>query len=87
MCSASWNFEPVPGYFSESLPLDKQTLANSVEKQTWPASWPDKADDPVDPGWAGKWNGYFGKDIFNADQEIYYRAGDDNYDRQPRAHG
>ena len=78
---ASWNFEPVPGYFSESLPLDEQTIANSVEKQTWPAYWPDKAGDPVDPGWAGKWNGYFGKDIFNADQEIYYRAGDDNYDR------
>ena len=78
---ASWNFEPVPGYFNQSLPLDDQTLANSVERDTWPASWPDKENDPVDPGWRGKWNGYFGKDQFNADQELFYRAADDNYDR------
>jgi hypothetical protein len=72
---ASWNFEPVPGYFNPNV----ESIANSVDKNTWPASWPDKLSDPVDPGWAGKWNGYFGKDIFNADQEIFYRASDDRY--------
>ena len=48
---------------------------------TWPDSWPDKLGDPDDPGWAGKWNGYFGKDIFSADQEMFFRASDNNYDR------
>jgi len=32
-------------------------------------------------GLEGTWNGYFGKNIFNADQEMYYHASDDDYDR------
>jgi len=37
-------------------------------------------DDSNDPGWAGSWNGYFGKNQFNAGQEIYYKVSDDrNY--------
>src|SRR5690606_35732233 len=47
----------------------------------WPATWPDKTGDAADPGWPDSWNGFFGKDIFNADQEFYYRAGDDLYAR------
>lgn len=73
----SWNFEPVPGYFNEVT----NQIATSVEPDTWPAFWPDRLSDDVDPGWRGSWNGYFGKNVFNADQEIFYRATDDNYDR------
>ncbi len=73
----TWNFEPVPGYFNER----KNELATSVDEETWPAFWPDRMNDPIDPGWRGSWNGYFGKNIFNADQEMFYRASDDKYDR------
>jgi hypothetical protein len=76
---ADWNMNPVPGYFN----LDRvpQEIAKSDDPTSWPPSWPDKANDPGDPGWPGKWNGFFGKNQFNADQEMYYRVGDDNYDR------
>lgn len=77
---ASWNFEPVPGYYNESIPEDDQTIANSVDPNTWPSYWPDKMSDSLDAGWSGSWNGFFGKNIFNADQEIFYRASDDLYD-------
>ena len=76
----SWNFEPVPGYFNP----DVESIANSVDPNTWPAFWPDKMNiDPEsgsEPGWPGSWNGYFGRNKFNADQEIFYRASDDRYD-------
>lgn len=73
----SWNLEPVPGYANPN----KQELANSVDQETWPGTWPDKMEDKKDPGWKGSWNGYFGKNIFNADQEMFARASDDRYDR------
>lgn len=73
----SWNFEPIPGYLNEKTNL----IATSVDPDTWPDFWPDRQSDEVDPGWRGSWNGYFGKNVFNADQEIFYRATDDNYDR------
>lgn len=74
----SWNFEPVPGYYNESNPVG---FATSNDPTTWPKSWPDKLSDTQDPGWPGKWNGYFGKDVFNADQEMFFHATDNNYDR------
>lgn len=74
----SWNFEPIPGYYNERNP---EGFATSNDPQTWPDSWPDKKGDVSDPGWPGKWNGYFGKDIFNADQEMFFRASDNLYDR------
>jgi hypothetical protein len=74
----TWNFEPVPGYYNERNP---EGFATSNDPTTWPNFWPDKRNDENDPGWAGKWNGYFGKDIFNADQEMYFHAADNNYDR------
>ncbi len=74
---ASWNLEPIPGYFNPAV----GKIAKSDEPATWPAEWPDKRSDPLDPGWRGSWNGYFGKNQFSADQEMYYRTGDDNYDR------
>ncbi len=75
----SWNLEPIPGY---SSPVDgKNTIANSLDSDTWPSEWPDKLNDQSDPGWKGSWNGYFGKNIFNADQELFAKASDDRYDR------
>ncbi len=75
----SWNIEPVPGYYNENRSV--RSLANSVDPTTWPKFWPDRMNDQIDPGWKGSWDGYFGKNIFNADQEMFYRASDDNYDR------
>ena len=57
----TWNFEPIPGYYNEQNP---DGFATSNDPTTWPDSWPDKKGDESDPGWPGKWNGYFGKDIF-----------------------
>src|SRR6185369_1353877 len=74
---ASWNLEPVGGYFNQHV----NKLAKSDDASSWPQEWPDKAADASDPGWKGKWNGYFGKNKFNADQEIYYKASDNRYTR------
>ena len=41
--------------------------------------WPDKVDDPDDPGWCGSWNGFFGKRP-NADQESFFVMDDNYYD-------
>ncbi|MBD3225955.1 MAG: hypothetical protein GF313_14605 [Caldithrix sp.] len=73
----TWNLEPVPGYLNPAA----DDIATSNDPETWPDLWPDKMADSTDPGWAGAWNGYFGKNKFNADQEIYYKASDDLYDR------
>ncbi len=73
----SWDFNPIPDYLNPSSP----DIANQLDKESWPNFWPDKMDDPVDPGWPGSWNGLFGKNQFNADQELFFRAGDDHYDK------
>ncbi len=77
----SWNLEPVPGFLNP----ESGEIARSDRPETWPTAaqggWRDKRDDPVDPGWIGSWNGFFGKNVFNADQEMYYRASDDLYSR------
>ncbi|HXG00045.1 MAG TPA: hypothetical protein VNL69_04630, partial [Bacteroidota bacterium] len=72
-----WNMNPIPGYFNVAT----GKIAKSDEPATWPEFWPDKLSDPTDPGWRGKWNGFFGKNQFNADQELFARVGDDNYNR------
>ncbi len=58
-----WGFAPVFGY---SNPL-QDSPARSDDNVTWPQTWPDR---PVD--WAGQWNGWFGKGVFNADLETYF---------------
>ncbi len=77
----SWNMEPVPGFQNPNV----DDIARSDDKTTWPPAsqggWRDKRDDPVDPGWIGSWNGFFGKNIFSADQEMFYRTSDDLYTR------
>lgn len=72
-----WSFHPVPGYNNPDI----NSIATDIDPETWPEFWPDKQSDVNDPGWRGSWNGYFGKNIRNADQEMFYRASDDNYDR------
>ncbi len=69
-----WTFLPLPGFAS----ADTSKIAMSKWDWAWPTFWPDKFDDPVDPGWPGKWNGYFGKDIKNADEEAFFVADDYN---------
>jgi len=72
-------FNPRPGYLQLNPDINKgRSPAVSHDPRTWPESWPDKANDPDDPGWAGSWNGYFGK-IPNADQESFCVYDDDYY--------
>lgn len=82
--STSWNFEPIGGYVNPAG--SAFGIAQSDEPASWPPFWPDKLEDQSDPGWQGSWNGFFGKDIFNADQEFFYKAGDDQYDRYRNAY-
>lgn len=70
----SMNFEPVPEYLNPNSDI----IAKSDEGDSWPEYWPDKLEDENDPGWEGAWNGYFGKNQFNADQEIYFKISDDH---------
>src|ERR1051325_887474 len=71
---------PRPGYF-ETDPAKNvgRAVAISSDPRTWPASWPDKANVPDDPGWPGSWDGYFGKRPA-AGQESYTGMADDFYD-------
>lgn len=79
----SWNMEPVPGFIDPQ----QSEIARSDRKTSWPTAiqkgWRDKRTDYLDPGWVGSWDGFFGKNIFNADQEFYYVTSDDLYKRQP----
>lgn len=80
-------FEPLPGYYNitqkEKDPF--HAVAMSHQPFTWPPFWPDKLDDPQDPGWPKHWNGYFGKDQKNADQESYFVM--DDYQFKKRISG
>lgn len=73
-------FEPRPGYFQNDLSRNiGRSPAMSHDPRTWPDEWPDKLDDPLDRGWAGSWNGYFGKRPA-ADQESFTVMDDQYYD-------
>ncbi|MFT4603434.1 MAG: hypothetical protein ACI9W4_000148 [Rhodothermales bacterium] len=77
----SWSFEPVKGYVN---PAGAELgIAQSDEFDSWPPFWPDKLGDDTDPGWSNSWNGFFGKNVFNADQEFFYKVGDDQYNKYP----
>ncbi|NHZ85509.1 MAG: hypothetical protein GWP19_06475, partial [Planctomycetia bacterium] len=62
-----WGFEPVSGYFNES----QERIAMSTDPSSWPKRWPDT-------GWTDSWNGFFGKDLQNIQQESYYVMDDNN---------
>ncbi|MGE5595197.1 MAG: hypothetical protein ACM3S1_04070, partial [Hyphomicrobiales bacterium] len=73
-------FEPRPGFFQADPGINKgRSPAMSNDSRTWPGAWPDKAADPDDPGWAGSWDGYFGKRPA-ADQESFTVMDDNFYD-------
>ncbi len=79
-----WIYEPLAGYCNEN----QLEAAVSDDPYTWPAFWPDKMYDSFDPGWPGKWNGYFGKGVKNADLETYFVIDDQpdiEFDYQPDA--
>ncbi len=72
-------FNPRPGYLQLDPAINiGRSPAVSYDPRTWPNSWPDKVNDPDDPGWRGSWNGYFGKRP-NADQESFCVYDDDYY--------
>ncbi len=68
-----WTFEPVGGYIN----ANQTRIAMSTNPNSWPPSWPDKMDEE-DPGWSDSWNGYFGRNVFSADQESFYVMDDNN---------
>jgi hypothetical protein len=68
--SEYWTFMPLPGFANPETTL----VAMSHQRLSWPDVWPDK-------GWPGSWNGYFGRDVNNADQESYFWM-DDHRDRE-----
>lgn len=78
----NWSLNPIKGYVRD----DADEIARSDRGptsplgNTWPNTWPDKLNDGGD-GWPNSWNGFFGRDQFNADVEFYYKAGDDTYTR------
>jgi hypothetical protein len=73
-------FEPRPGFFQADPAINAgRSPALSHDPRTWPDVWPDKRNDPDDPGWSGSWNGYFGKQRV-ADQETYMVLDDQFYD-------
>ena len=67
-------WEPLPGFFNPA----QSSPAMSDLLESWPFDWPDRREGQDDPGWPGSWNGYFGRDVFQADQESYFVM-DDNY--------
>ena len=68
-----WAFEPEAGYFNES----QESVALYSDPDSWPPQWPDKMNDPEDPGWSGSWNGFFGKTT-TASEECFYVMDDNN---------
>ncbi len=78
--SKNWELMPISGYTNPSAGGTSK-IANRLDKNSWPPFWPDKLGDETDPGWAGSFSALFGKNAFNADQELVFKTGDDLYDR------
>jgi hypothetical protein len=72
-----WGWNPVPGFRNPNYP----SVAMSHIPQSWPIEgW----NDPVANSWRDEdgntqWFGFFGRGIFNADQESFFEA-DDHWD-------
>ena len=79
-------FEPLEGYLNltQKVADPNHAVAMSHQAFTWPPNWPDKREDIDDPGWSGSWNGYFGKDQKNADEESYFVMDDYQFDKPQR---
>ena len=84
-----WGYEPRPGWDGKNFergpfPFGLNiTPAMSNKPYSWPDVWPDKFGPEFanDPGWPGAWNGFFGKNQFNADLETFFVM-DDAPDRE-----
>ncbi|TDI93363.1 MAG: hypothetical protein E2O76_17450 [Caldithrix sp.] len=84
-----WGYEPRPGWDGKNFergpfPFGRNiTPAMSNKPDSWPVVWPDKFGPEFtdDPGWPGAWNGFFGKNQFNADLETFFVM-DDAPDRE-----
>ena len=81
-----WGLEPVPGYANPSATSpaidangNYSVMVNGSLVSTIPAVWP--AALGLDPSWNGKWYGYFGKGISNADFETFFVM-DDSKDKK-----
>ena len=80
----AWTFEPKPGFASNRVvertgePNDRVAL--STDPETWPDFWPDEPT-WLAPDGSAQWNGFFGRNQFNADLETYFWA-DDTNDRE-----
>ena len=72
-----YGYEPRPGWDNPDGP----SSAISNDPNTWPIVWPDKTKLSDDPGWPGSWNGFFGKNQFQADLETYFVM-DDYQDKE-----
>lgn len=71
-----YGFEPMYGFASELNENERPAI--STDPATWPEFWPDQPD-WKDPGnGAVQWNGFFGRDLQNADFEAYFWIDDDN---------
>ncbi len=68
----TYGWWPLPGY---AAPFTSSP-ARSDDQSTWPNQWPDRPSE-----WDGKWNGFFGRGIQNADVETYF-VFDDHEDRE-----
>jgi len=73
-----WGWNPVPGFRNPNYP----SVAMSHIPQSWPIEgW----NDPIANSWKDEdgntqWFGYFGRGIFNADQESFFEADDQRDD-------
>ncbi len=57
--------QPLPGYLNNTR--EQPEVANELNSNSWPDSWPGKGSE-----WSHYWNGYFGLNQKNADQEAYF---------------
>jgi hypothetical protein len=76
-------FLPLPGFHNSNPPDDKSDqprIAMNKWEWSWPEFWPDIGDTSNEvysaDAWAGSWNGYFGRDKQNADEESYFVSDD-----------
>ena len=80
-----WGWLPLSGFHNDlrrnpQTGQREPTPALSDDPTSWPDRWPDRLTEE-DAGWAGQWNGMFGKGVFSADLEAYYVM-DDLSDRE-----
>jgi len=70
--AVTYGWWSLPGYANRF----QSSPARSDDPTTWPPHWPDRPNT-----WDGRWNGFFGNGVLNADLETFFVM-DDNEDRQ-----